>query len=130
MGQIMNFEELYQKAHEAGMFAVSSVSVVPMIVGQETYMFSGKIDESKPTYYVSDGVCGFAWINVRPGNSAFARWLKENDHARKDDYYGGVTIWISEFNQSYQKKNAYAIAFAKVLRDNGIDKAYSNSRLD
>ena len=25
------------------------------------------IDYTKETYYVADGMCGFAWINIKPG---------------------------------------------------------------
>jgi hypothetical protein len=120
---------LYDSAHEAGMNAVSNLQVVPMIVGEETNLFSGKIDYNKPTHFVEDGVCGFAWVNVKPGNSKFANWLKKNELARSDSYYGGVTVWVSAFNQSMQKKEAYARGFAEVLRNAGIN-AYSQSRMD
>jgi hypothetical protein len=93
-----------------------------------------------PTMYVTDragriveevteGVCGFAWVNVKPGNSAFARYLKETNVARKDSYYGGVTVWVSHFNQSYERKMAYARAFAGVLQQHGIN-AHAMGRLD
>jgi hypothetical protein len=120
---------LYDSAHQAGMKAVVNLQVVPMIVGEETNLFSGKIDYNKPTYFVEDGVCGFAWVNVKPGNSKFANWLKKNELARSDSYYGGVTVWVSAFNQSMQKKEAYARGFAEVLRNAGIN-AYSQSRMD
>lgn len=129
----MDYQELYNNAHQAGLDAVQKLidekQIVAMVVGQETSPFSGKLDYSKPTEYVEDGVCGFAWISVKPGNSRFANWLKKNKIADKDRYYGGVSIWVSEFNQSMQKKAAYAGAFAKVLRDSGI-RATSASRMD
>lgn len=120
---------LYENAHEAGINAVANLKVVPMIVGEETNLFSGKIDYNKSTHFVEDGVCGFAWVNVKPGNSKFANWLKKNKLARSDSYYGGVTVWVSAFNQSMQKKEAYASAFSKVLENAGIN-AYSDSRMD
>lgn len=125
-----HFEEIYDEAHAAGMKAVEELRVIPMIVGQETHLFSGKIDYSKPTEYVADGVCGFAWINVKPGTSQLAKWFKTEKRARKDEYYGGVTMSISMFNQSLQKKETYAAAFAKVFRDAGFDRVYSYSRID
>jgi hypothetical protein len=68
-------------------------------------------------------------VNVKPGTSAFAKWLKEKGYARTDDYYGGVTIWISAYNQSFVRKEAHACAMAESLREAGFN-AYANSRLD
>lgn len=124
-----SFEMLYEKAHAAGKAAAAAMTPTPMIVGDAKGIFSNEIDYSKPTYYVADGVCGFAWINIKPATSAFARWLKKKKLARRDEYYGGLTIWVSDYNQSMERKSAYAGAFTRVLNDNGI-KAYSMSRMD
>lgn len=124
-----DFAALYAKADDAGRAAVEKTEVIPMIVGHETSLFSGVIDYTREVYHVADGVCGFAWVNIKPGNSKFANWLKKNKLARADSYYGGVTMWVSEYNQSMQKKQAYASAFAGVLSEAGI-KAYSDSRMD
>ena len=78
---------------------------------------------------VMDGMCGFAWVNVKPGNSRFAKWLRDNGLARKDGYYGGVTVWVSQFGQSSTRKIAYAGAFAAVLREAGYN-ACARGRLD
>jgi hypothetical protein len=129
------FELIYQKAHAAGMSAVEKLEVVPMIVGQETSFFSGKIDYAKPTYYVADGVCGFAWVDVYPANKGNTkagkeeRKLLERFGFRKNDYEKTHQLWVSAYNQSMQKKESYARAFAEVLRENGF-KAYAGSRLD
>jgi hypothetical protein len=112
-----------------GNHAANDCIPTPMIVGSPTHILGNDIDPNKPTYYVPSGVCGFAWINVRDGRSSFARWLKKNDLGRPDSYYGGVTIWVYKFGQSYEKKRAYAGAFSSVLNEAGI-KAYSMSRLD
>lgn len=119
---------LFDQAHEAGMKAVESLQVVPMVVNQHANMF----DDSSPvvnSWVVPDGPCGFAWVNIKPANGKFAKFMLKEGYARKDSYYGGISYWISAFNQSVQKKETYARAFAKVLSDNGI-KAYSASRLD
>jgi hypothetical protein len=100
-----------------------------MIVGDAKNIMSDEIDYSKPTHFVSEGVCGFAWVVIKPGTSKFARWLKENKLARRDEYYGGVTVRVSDYNQSYTRKSAYAHAFANVLRDAGI-RAIDMDRLD
>lgn len=124
-----------EKADLAGNEAVETLQVVPMIVGQETGFLSGKIDYSKPTYYVEDGVCGFAWVDVYPANKGNTRLGKAERKAleaigfKKDVYGKKYYKWVSQFNQSMQKKEAYARAFAKVLRENGL-KAYEGSRLD
>lgn len=62
------------------------------------------------------------------GNTSFGRWAKQNDLARPD-YPSGLAISCHDFNQSIARKEAYAEAFAKVLRENGIS-AYAHSRLD
>jgi len=129
------FEAVCQKADTAGRSAVEKLQVIPMIVGQETGFFSGKIDYSKPTEYVADGVCGFAWVDVYPeykGNTRLGkdeRRILENNGFKKR--FEGKTYykWVSDYNQSMQKKEAYARAFAEILRDNGV-KAYSGSKLD
>ena len=50
-------------------------------------------------WHAPEGVCGFAWVKVSPGNSSFAKWLVKNKMARKG-YYGGVEINISDFRRS------------------------------
>ena len=122
-------QEIYTEAHSAGMAAGHGCTPTPMVVGTPTTPLGNDIDYSKDTYYVADGMCGFAWINIKPARGKFVKFLKDNDIGRKDSYYGGYTIWVSEFGQSVTRKENYARAFAKVLEDNGIT-AYSMSRLD
>jgi hypothetical protein len=122
------FAALYLMAEAAGMAALQMAKPRPMVVYTPTSVFGNEPDTSKPMYYESEGLCGFAWVNVSPGNSPFANWLKKNGKARKA-YYGGVDIWVKEGGQSVERKEAYANAFAKVLVENGI-KAYASSRLD
>lgn len=115
----LGFETVWKIASEAGNLAVEEMKpITPMVVtgGGERYV-------------VEDGVCGFASVNIKPGNSTFARWLKKNEYARKDSYNGGVTYYVHEFGQSLAKKETYAYAFAQVLRDNGF-RASAMSRMD
>ena len=126
---MLQFQELYRAARDAGLAAAAACNPTPMVVGHAKSLFSNEIDYAKPVEVVADGVCGFAWIIVKPGNSKFANWLKKEGYGRPDTYYGGVCVWVSEFNQSMQKKEAYARAFARVLGHAGI-KAYSDSRMD
>jgi len=108
--------ELFTRAFKAGITAGNAHAPTPMVV--QGY-------ENQP---IMDGVCGFAWINVRPGTSSFARWLVKEKGCRKS-YHGGIDVWIHEFNQSYERKLAAAHAMADVLRKAGIN-AYGQGRID
>ena len=123
----MQVTEIYQAAQQAGYQAVQAAAIAPMIVQQR----ANPLDDSsrlQREYYVSDGVCGFASVIVKPANCKFAKFLKEKGLGRKH-YYGGLSMSVQDFNQSLQKKEAFAHAFAKVLNDNGIT-AYTESRMD
>ena len=126
--EVRDFAELFAKASLAGKQAGSNAIPAPMVVQQRADV----LDDSSPVakqWYVSEGVCGFAWVNVKPGNSSFARWLKSHGYASSDSYNGGVCIWIRDWNQSMQRKEAHAHAMAKVFQEAGI-KAYAGSRMD
>lgn len=123
-----DFQDLYDRALAAGFEAGKNAIPTPMIVTEHENMFDDN-SPAKNQWYVSEGACGFGWVNVKPGTSRFARWLKEKDYANKDSYYGGVTIWIGEYNQSYERKVAHASAMAKVFTEAGWN-AYGTGRLD
>lgn len=125
----MDFKALFDKAYDAGLAAGKDAIPAPMIVGSPSTPLGNDIDYTKKTYFVSEGCCGFAWITVSPGNCRFANWLKKAKLARKA-YGGGVSIWVNEFGQSMTRKEAFADAFAKVLREGGIERAYAGSRMD
>ena len=74
--------------------------------------------------------CGFAWVDVRPGNSKIANYLKKHHGARKS-YKGGITVWApgGGFSQSMDVNEQGAYAFASVLQDAGFD-ANADSRAD
>lgn len=113
------FAELFARAHEAGIRAGVECMPVSMSV----------IDELRGQLWrIDDGACGFAWVTVKPANSAFANWAKKIGHMRPA-YGGGVQYWVSEFGQSVDRKSAFAGAFARVLCEAGIN-AYAGSRLD
>lgn len=50
MYDIDTFRAICEKAEAAGKAAVEKLQVIPMVVGTEAGLFSGKIDYSKPTY--------------------------------------------------------------------------------
>lgn len=117
------FEALYAEAHTAGLAAAQALVPEPMHVVQVGA--GGEILKRYPP--VLEGACGFAWIVVKPATSSFGRWLRARGHSKA--YGGGVQIWVSQFGQSYERKSAYASAFAEVLTGAGIT-AYAQSRLD
>jgi hypothetical protein len=112
------YERLWNEAVAAGRAAGEAVAPVPMVVSEGS---------GGHQWYVADGVCGFAWVDF-PGNDAFGRWAKKSGRARKS-YPSGLSHWVGDFNQSMQRKEAYAHAFAGVLRAAGI-RAYAKSRMD
>jgi hypothetical protein len=119
---------LYALAHTAGHNAACACQPTPMFLGEEKGLFSGGIDYSKPTYFVSDGVCGFAWIKIA-GNTSFGKWAKKAGVA-KSAYGSGLQIWVKDYGQSMQRKEAYAQAFALALKEVGGIDAYADSRMD
>jgi hypothetical protein len=112
--------ELFGRAIEAGKMAGKGCTPEPMHV----------VDTMTGHRYkpVMDGVCGFAEVVIRPGTSRAAKYAKKYLKASKH-YYGGVSIWIHEYNQSYERKLAHARAMAKVLKEAGIN-AMATGRLD
>jgi hypothetical protein len=128
--QKVDYEKVWQEADQAFAKAFKEVGVPQVIVGSAVGL-SDKIDYSKPTYVI-DGLCGFAWVNVRNGRSSFAKWVKANRDGYKS-YYGGVDIWSSRFSgdngQSMMRKEAGCKAAAAVFNKYGLE-AFAMSRLD
>jgi len=118
MSRYADFKDIVDKAYQAGIEAGKSAMPIPMYV----------IDQGIPIDRIDDGACGFAWVTVRPANSSFAIWAKKQGIMRPM-YGGGVTYWVSSFGQSVDRKAAFAGAYAKVLRENGI-QATAGDRLD
>ena len=111
------YQEIIDQAYKAGIEAGKNARPIPMYV----------IDQGIPIDRIDDGACGFAWIAF-PGNTSFGKWAKKQGLARSH-YPSGLCVWVSEFGQSVDRKDAFAGAYAKVLKENGID-AYAGSRLD
>ncbi len=109
----VSFDDIMALAVEVGIEAGRAITPTPM-----------KIRGYEP---IADGVCGFAQVNIK-GNTAFGRWVKKMGYGRKA-YYGGLDINVHEFNQSYERKMAYANAMAKVFTSHGIE-AFASGRLD
>lgn len=126
------FAKVFAEAQSAASEAWDACSPVPMAV--QSSGLGEQFDFNKPYEVVSEGVCGFAWVNVYvDGRSKVAKVMKE--FGLRSDYYGGYNFWSGDVtpkaqgSQSMQRKEAACEAFAKVLRNYGF-KAYVGSRLD
>jgi hypothetical protein len=122
------FERIVNEAFLAGEAAGIAAAPTPMTVVEADPITGRKLDGGK-SYYVADGVCGFAWVKLYGlGNSSFGKYLAKNGIAKKS-YSGGLQIWISAFNQSLDRKEACARAMAEVFNKYGFS-AYAESRMD
>lgn len=74
-----------------------------------------------------DGLCGFGWVELKDGRKSFAKWAVKS--IRAFAYRPGVHISSPLQTQSIVKNEAYAHAYAEVLRSNGIECTVK-SRLD
>lgn len=117
------FEALMSVAHQKGLEAGNAVNPRPMQVVETDLMGKpiGKV------YQCNEGLCGFAYVSLSKGNSSFALWAKKKGYFKKG--YKDTVLSVSLFNQSVERKESYAHAFAQVLRNAGID-CYAWSRLD
>ena len=121
-------EKVLERAHLMGMDAGRRVGVTPMVVGTPTELMGNEIDYSKKTYVVEGGVCGFAGVVIKPARGKFVSYLKSIGKGNKH-YYGGWYVSVREFGQSLARKEAYADAFASVLKEVGM-RVYVDSRMD
>ena len=120
--------ELFDRAHHAGLRAGHESTPTPMVVGSPSTPFGSDIDWNKSTYHVSDGVCGFAGVVIKPARGKFVSFLKSKGLGWKH-YYGGWNYPVRDFGQSLARKEAYAEAFSKTLGEVGI-RSYVDSRMD
>jgi hypothetical protein len=121
-----DFGFIHRVADAAGRAAAEAATPVPMIVQQHANMLNDRSAVVRE-WRIPEGVCGFAWVWFK-GNTPWGRWAKKTGLASKG-YPAGLQVWIGDYGQSMTRKEAYARAYAKVLRDYGID-AYAQSRMD
>jgi hypothetical protein len=133
----MNASYIHEQAYIAGINALRECKPTPMVVEQHLNFLDDKSPVTK-SYFVEGGPCGFASIIFKantPVNKQFLNGLKKADLAGIDHsvwskrYTGGFSYWVSEGGQSLQRKEVFAKAFNKVLRENGIT-SYVSSRMD
>lgn len=111
------FQHAWEEAEAAASLASAALVPTPMVVVEADLL--GRPIPGAKRYEVSEGACGFAWVSVRPANSAFANWCKRTGKAKRRDYGGGLTIaWCPGGNtQSIERHDAAARAFADVLTE-------------
>ena len=124
----LEFQELFDEANRAGFAAGKAAVPAPMVVSEVSGL-SNQPKAGGKSWYVSEGPCGFAWVNIRPATSAFAKWMKKKGVATKA-YRGGLDIWISEHGQSIARKEAHAGAMAAKLNGQHGITAWAQSRMD
>jgi len=126
--------DILVEASEAAEQAVKACRPTPMVVGTPTTPFGNVIDETKETWFVEGGVCGFASVVIKPARGKFVAELKKRGIGSAH-YYGGYAVSSWEFapsirrDQSYERACAAAAGAVKVLQSYGIN-AYVDSRID
>ena len=125
------FENLMSDLALTAEVAYKLAQPTPMVV----YETAGLSDAPKPdgrSWYVSEGVCGFAWVVIKPATSSFAKYLARNKIGYKA-YDGGWVLpmhyFIAGMSQSLERAEAASMAVAKELRTHNIN-CFATSRMD
>ena len=110
----LNFENARKVGRKAGL----GETPVPMqVIG------------SDQSFLVEGGVCGFAWIEIRPARGPLVTYLKKSKQGYYSEYERAYIFNIHDFNQSLTRKEAMAEAMAEHLRKCGYN-VYAGSRMD
>jgi hypothetical protein len=72
-------------------------------------------------------ICGFASVRVKGLKGKVLAEFKRRGFQKHYDV--GQYLWVSDYNQSYDLKSAYARAYANKLKEHGFN-AWYESRLD
>jgi len=97
------WEAIYVLAQQTALKAMEECVARPLVVEGHVYM---------------EGGCGGAYVVIEDGRISFARWQKNGVGHRH--YQRGYSIPADQAGQSAESAKAYADAFARVLRRNGI----------
>ena len=100
------FQKIVAMADAAGMVAGQAATPEPMVVYEAAGITGDAPKPGGQSWYVPEGVCGFAWVRFA-GNTEFGRWAKRHGIASKG-YPSGLEVWVGAFNQSYDRKMAFA----------------------
>lgn len=113
----------YAEAETAGIEAANHANIVPMVVsGMDA-------NGNSMAWKVNGGVCGYAYVTLRPATTSFARWLVK-EHGWRKAYEGGISLMVSDYNQSMGRKAAHAEAMAKSLKGKGYSGVDWFERID
>lgn len=99
------WQAIHELASQAGRIAAESTIPTPMLI--EGFGIE------------PEGKCGHAWVRVKDARRGFARWALANDHAYRH-HTSGAQIFAATSSQSVDRGVAYALAYARVLEQNGI----------
>jgi hypothetical protein len=99
------WQAIYELADQAGRKAMEECVPKPLVVESQVYM---------------EGDCGGAFIVIEDGRTSFARWLRKKGLGHRH-YQRGYSLSAVQIGQSAESAKAYADAFARVLRRNGIE---------
>ena len=131
--KIKSAYDILVEASEAAEASVKACRPAPIIVG-EAIGLSNEIDETKPTYYIEGGVCGFASVVIKPARGSLVAELKKRKIGSA--HYGGGYSFSSwqvapsiRYDQSYERAVAAAKGAVEVLKSYGIN-AYVDARID
>ena len=103
--------DAFKAAHSAGFAAGIAADVEPI-----GYITDNTCpDNARALSYVSSGVCGFAWVDVK-GARGLMRQAFIDAGFSESAYKGGLSFWVGAFGQSYDRKSAYSDAFMYSLR--------------
>ena len=125
--------DILVEASESAEQAVKACRPTPMVVGTPTTFFGNEIDESKPTYFIEGGVCGFASVVIKPARGSIVAELKKRKIGSAH-YGGGYSFSSWQLAQSIRQDQSYerAVAAAKGavegLKKYGVN-AYVDSRI-
>lgn len=126
--------DIFNKARIAATIAFRDCKPNPVIFGQAKDLFSNEMVPGTEEL-VMDGLCGFAWINIKPARGEFVKFLKRNNIGHPG-VYGGWTIsaynvGIPGSSQSMERKEAGCKAFVAVIKEYFPDmRIWVESRLD
>ena len=123
-------KEIIDEAFAAAREAAETAIPHPMIVGQATGLFgSGMVPGTEE--YVSEGLCGFAWVNIKPARGPLIKYCKQNKIGHPGTYGGwSISMGSVTMSQSIERKECAADAFVKVLQKYGVERCWKESRLD
>lgn len=126
--------DLYLEACKNAMEAGKNLQPTPMRVVR-VGLDDQPLPNEEPSI-IMEGLCGFAWVTIRPARGAFVQFMKSIGKGC-NGYYGGYEISTHviehetgvNFGQSYERKMAAAEVFAATLQAWGIN-AVAEGRLD